>query len=104
MESHYGVGINNRYALFLDSDAEDDVDGGVLAPKKPVVEDNKKVIKDAVKPADKKPASKEQKTAKPADAVKNKESGKDLERGRTVHRKARGSRRPPKNCKWRAPA
>ena len=49
MESRYGIGVNNRYALFLDSDNEDgDTIEEIMLKKTQISNDNqtKKAIKD----------------------------------------------------------
>lgn len=45
MESRYGIGINNRYALFLDS--EDGEDLNMMAKKKAIAEQTKTTIDNA---------------------------------------------------------
>ena len=43
MESRYGIGVNNRYALFLDSDNEDgDNIENIMAKKASLTGDNQK--------------------------------------------------------------
>ena len=43
MESRYGIGVNNRYALFLDSDNEDgDNIENIMAKKASITGDNQK--------------------------------------------------------------
>ena len=50
MESRYGIGINNRYAMFFDS--EDGEEGTILPKKAPVKEEGKPVKNEAnAKPA-----------------------------------------------------
>ena len=48
MESRYGIGINNRYAMFLDEDGEGEE---LYLPKKKAVTEDAKVAKVEVKPA-----------------------------------------------------
>ena len=49
MESRYGIGINNRYAMFLDEDGEGGED--LYLPKKKAVTEDAKVAKVEAKPA-----------------------------------------------------
>ena len=42
MESRYGIGVNNRYALFLDSDNEDGDNIDIMAKKASLTGDNQK--------------------------------------------------------------
>lgn len=84
MESRYGVGINNRYALFLDEDMEGEEIDGVLTPKKPVLpNENKKVIKEQpAKTTDtkKNAPNKDNKNNKTTDATKTNKEGKNFSR------------------------
>ena len=48
MESRYGIGINNRYAMFLDEDGEGEE---LYLPKKKAVTEDAKVAKVEAKPA-----------------------------------------------------
>lgn len=45
MESRYGIGINNRYALFLDSEDGEDLNN-IMAKKKAIAEQTKTTAMD----------------------------------------------------------
>ena len=84
MESRYGIGVNNRYALFLDSDNEDgDNIENIMAKKASITGDNQKgkALKDSqAKTKDAAPVKKDanNKMANNKDSKPNTREGKFL--------------------------
>lgn len=83
MESRYGIGINNRYALFLDSEDGEDL---ILPKKKPV---------DAKTPAVPEPATKPVKKAAPEQKLKDKPAPNQTNR---ATKDSKPSNREGKTC------
>ena len=87
MESRYGIGVNNRYALFLDSDNEDgDNIENIMAKKASLTGDNQKgkALKDSqAKTKDAAPVKKDanNKMANNKDSKPNTREGKFLVSG-----------------------
>ena len=83
MESRYGIGVNNRYALFLDSDNEDGDNIDIMAKKASLTGDNQKgkALKDSqAKTKDAAPVKKDanNKMANNKDSKPNTREGKFL--------------------------